>query len=643
MPLGEERGQAVLAVCGGEAIPQTYKTDVPANVAVDDLENVLMLRESGESVAFDLWESESYVGGVPIEDSPAGEPQDPGDDHRVWRLSIYRTGSPITLTDVLPRLQHMGVDVVDEHPYEFEAAEPFWIYDFGLRRSSVGADASARTTASVASVKDLVQDALTALWHGDVEDDGFNALVLDGHLTWRQVVVLRAYAKYLRQAGSTFSQNYVERVLRSNITITRLLVRLFESRFDPERQQGEAERSEAITEEIRGELDEVESLDQDRILRAYWGLIQATLRTNYFAEPATPRPPAPYLVVKLDAQQVPDLPAPRPEFELFVYSPRFEAVHLRFAGVARGGLRWSDRREDFRTEILGLAKAQEVKNSVIVPSGSKGGFVCKQLPDPSDREAYQGEVLACYRTFISAMLDVTDNIEASRVVPPARVVRRDGDDAYLVVAADKGTATFSDTANEIAKSRGFWLGDAFASGGSEGYDHKKMGITARGAWESVKFHFQTMGIDVDTERLHRGRDRRHVRRRVRQRHAAFPAHQARGRVRSPARVPGSQPRPGGQLRRAAAAVRPAPLLLGGLRSRADLRGRRRVAADREVGAGLAAGPGGARPRGRRDRDAAGRADLRGAAGPGRSAVERRHRYLRQGDEPDPGGRGRPGQ
>jgi glutamate dehydrogenase len=502
--LGEERAQTLLAMCDGECIPQTYKADVPPSAAVDDLDKILQLRESGQSIAFDLWESEGYVGGVPIDDgpacdAPAGEPAASAEgSHRVWRLSIYRTGSRITLTDVLPRLQHMGVEVVDEHPYEFAAAEPFWIYDFGLRKSSTAAaEAASRVPSSLASVKELLQDALDALWHGDVEDDGFNALVLDGHLTWRQVVVLRAYAKYLRQAASTFSQNYIERVLRSNITVTRLLVRLFESRFDPDRQTGAAERSEAITEEIRGELDEVASLDQDRILRAYWGLIQATLRTNYFAEPSPPRPQAPYLVVKLDAAQVPDLPAPRPAFELFVYSPRFEAVHLRFAGVARGGLRWSDRREDFRTEILGLAKAQEVKNSVIVPSGAKGGFVCKQLPDPGDREAYQGEVLACYRSFISAMLDVTDNLDAGRVVPPARVVRRDGDDVYLVVAADKGTATFSDTANEIAKGRGFWLGDAFASGGSEGYDHKKMGITARGAWESVKFHFQTMGIDVD--------------------------------------------------------------------------------------------------------------------------------------------------
>jgi glutamate dehydrogenase len=499
--LGDERAAALLAMSSGDQIPETYKSDVPPSAAVDDLEKILRLRESGESVAFDMWESEGYVGGVPIDDAaaePAGAASRKAGSgkQRVWRLTIYRTGSPITLTDVLPRLQHMGVEVVDEHPYEFGAAEPFWIYDFGLRKSGT-VRAAARAASSVASVKDLVEDALTALWHGSVEDDGFNALVLDGHLTWRQVVVLRAYAKYLRQAGSTFSQSYIERALRSNITITRLLVRLFESRFDPDRQAGEAERSEAISEEIRGELDEVASLDEDRILRAYWGLIQATLRTNNFAEPASPRPAPPYFVVKLNAARVPDLPAPRPAFELFVYSPRFEAVHLRFADVARGGLRWSDRREDFRTEILGLAKAQEVKNSVIVPSGAKGGFVCKQLPDPRDREAYQGEVLTCYRWFISAMLDVTDNIEAGQVVPPPRVVRHDRDDAYLVVAADKGTATFSDTANEIAKSRGFWLGDAFASGGSEGYDHKKMGITARGAWESVRFHFQTMGIDVD--------------------------------------------------------------------------------------------------------------------------------------------------
>jgi NAD-specific glutamate dehydrogenase len=326
----------------------------------------------------------------------------------------------------------------------------------------------------------MLEGALAALWHGQIEDDGFNALVLDAHLTWRQVVVLRAYARYLRQIGTTFSQDYVQRVLRANVTVTRLLVRLFESRFDPDRQAGASERSEAMAEEIRGELDDVASLDQDRILRAYWGLILATVRTNYFQESATPQARLPYFVAKLDADKVPDLPAPRPRFELFVYSPRFEGVHLRFAAVARGGLRWSDRPEDFRTEVLGLAKAQEVKNSVIVPSGAKGGFVCKQLPGPADREAYLGEVLACYRMFISAMLDVTDNLDAGQGRPPLRVLRHEGDDPYLV-AADKGTATFSDTANEIAATYGFWLGDAFASGGSGAMTTRRW-ASPRGAW-----------------------------------------------------------------------------------------------------------------------------------------------------------------
>ena len=506
--LGEERAGELLSRWA-RAIPETYKADVPAAYAVGDLTRVRGMVESGAPVAFDLWEAESYSGGVPAEDTTH-----PADNRpRVWRLTIYRTGSPITLTDVLPRLQHLGVQVVDEHPYEFTAPglpTPFWIYDFGLRPSGGGSAAAAESPAQTpvgelphpGPVKALVEDALEALWRGQIEDDGFNALVLDAHLSWRQVMVLRAYAKYLRQAGTRFSHAYIERVLRSNTTVTRLLVRLFESRFDPARHTGQAERSEAIAEEIRGELDDVAVLDHDRVLRAYLALILATLRTNYFADQAAGHVPGlgeiPYLVVKLDAAAVPDLPAPRPKFELFVYSPRLEAVHLRFGAVARGGLRWSDRSEDFRTEILGLAKAQEVKNSVIVPSGAKGGFVCKRLPDAADRDAYQAEVLGCYRTFITAMLEVTDNLQAGRVVPPPGVIRYDGDDPYLVVAADKGTATFSDTANEIAQSHGYWLGDAFASGGSEGYDHKKMAITARGAWESVKFHFATLDLDVDT-------------------------------------------------------------------------------------------------------------------------------------------------
>ncbi|HEX9034937.1 MAG TPA: NAD-glutamate dehydrogenase, partial [Streptosporangiaceae bacterium] len=523
--LGEGPGRALLAEFG-DSISDTYKADVPAVAAISDLAKIQQMRQSGQDISFEMWESAGYVGGVPADhESTARDaatltglarPAEPdgraaaasaedGDGEapmrRVWRLTIHRTGSPITLTDVLPRLQHMGVQVVDEHPYEFPGARPFWIYDFGLRRESAAvAGPGGRTSpvprVSLASVAGQLEGALAALWNGEIEDDSFNTLVLDAGLTWRQVVVLRAYAKYLRQAGTTFSAGYIARVLRSNPVIARQLVRLFESRFDPDRTGGEAERSEALVEEITGELDEVASLDEDRILRAYLGLITATIRTNYFRGLHGSDERSSYLVFKLDDALVPDLPAPRPKFELFVYAPRFEGVHLRFADVARGGLRWSDRREDFRTEILGLAKAQEVKNSVIVPSGAKGGFVCKQLPDPADREAYQAEVLACYQMFISAMLDVTDNLRAGQVIPPDRVVRHDGDDPYLVVAADKGTATFSDTANEIALSRGFWLGDAFASGGSAGYDHKKMGITARGAWESVKFHFQTLGVDI---------------------------------------------------------------------------------------------------------------------------------------------------
>ena len=466
----------------GASIPETYKADVSAADAVDDLSTMLELRESGAEFAVRLVEHPER-----------------------WTLVVYRSGTPITLSDVLPQLQHMGLEVVDEHPYKFagnSSAGSFWIYEFGLRPPAAAASGGLRQ---------IFEDALTALWNGQTEDDGFNALVVTAGLTWREVTLLRACAKYLRQAGMRFSEDYVQRVLRSNGAITRLLIRLFESRFDPARQGGASERCEAITEEIRGQLDEVVSLDHDRILRSYLALIDATLRTNYYKSGgsggkfpqergvAGGRPRPRHLVLKLDPGSVPGLTSPRPKFEIFVHSPRLEAVHLRFGRVARGGLRWSDRLEDFRTEVLGLVKAQEVKNAVIVPSGAKGGFVCKRLPDSSDREAYQAEVLACYKTFIAAMLDVTDNIVGDKVVPPPGVVRRDGDDPYLVVAADKGTATFSDTANEIAARYGFWLGDAFASGGSEGYDHKKMGITARGAWESVKWHFAALGLNPDTD------------------------------------------------------------------------------------------------------------------------------------------------
>jgi glutamate dehydrogenase len=474
----DDLATAIVAQCGEErsgtlsrrysgAFPEGYKADFPARTAVADLVRLDRLTGDGE-ISINLY-----------------EPYDAAPGER--RLKLYRLGPPISLSHVLPLLQNMGVEVVDERPYEITPpdAPRRWIYDLGLRHdpSSVAADDK---------IKELFQDAFRAIWRGDVESDGFNALVLYAGLTWRQTMVLRAYARYLRQTGTTFSEGYIERVLRGNVTIGRLLVRLFESRFDPKHTGGRDERTAAIAEEAESALDEVASLDEDRILRALLSMIKATLRTNHYQD-------KPYLSLKFAPERIPDLPQPRPRFEIFVYSPRVEGVHLRFGSVARGGLRWSDRREDFRTEILGLAKAQAVKNTVIVPAGAKGGFVCKRLPDPSDREAYQAEGVACYRQFVSALLDVTDNLVKGQVEPPRSVVRHDGDDPYLVVAADKGTATFSDIANEIAAAYGFWLGDAFASGGSIGYDHKAMGITARGAWESVRYHFRSLGVDVQRE------------------------------------------------------------------------------------------------------------------------------------------------
>jgi len=359
------------------------------------------------------------------------------------------------------------------------------------------------------------------VWEGRAESDGFNALVLGGELTWRQVVILRAVAKYLRQTGSTFSQAYVEATLVANVSIAAQLVSLFETRLDPAypaavagtdaiHDSGRAAAEAVIVDAITGALENVASLDHDRIIRGFLGVIRATLRTNYYQRVGKSAGQSPalaggdagyksYLSIKLDPAKVPDLPAPRPMFEIWVYSPRVEGVHLRFGEVARGGLRWSDRREDFRTEVLGLGKAQMVKNAVIVPTGSKGGFFPKALPDPSvDRDAWLAEGIASYKLFISGLLDVTDNRIGAEVVAPESVVRHDGDDSYLVVAADKGTATFSDIANGVAQSYGYWLDDAFASGGSAGYDHKVMGITARGAWESVKRHFRETGIDVQS-------------------------------------------------------------------------------------------------------------------------------------------------
>ncbi len=356
----------------------------------------------------------------------------------------------------------MGVEVIDERPYDLLGLpRESHIYDFGLRYAK----------RLPASGRELFQDAVTAVWDGFNEIDGFNALVLAAGLTWRQATVLRAYAKYMRQGGTPFAQDYIEDALKQNVDITRYLVDLFEARFDPGRNgdlasdaEARVARCEELQSRISNALDDVVSLDHDRILRSYLTVLGATLRTNYFQVDGDGRP-KPYISFKIQPDKIPDLPEPRPKFEIFVYSPRVEGVHLRFGAVARGGLRWSDRRDDFRTEVLGLVKAQMVKNAVIVPVGAKGGFFCKQLPDPGDREAWMAEGVACYTTFISGLLDITDNLVADAAVPPRNVVRHDGDDSYLVVAADKGTATFSDIANGVAKDYGFWLGDAFASGG----------------------------------------------------------------------------------------------------------------------------------------------------------------------------------
>ncbi|MBJ7480322.1 NAD-glutamate dehydrogenase [Rhodococcus sp. (in: high G+C Gram-positive bacteria)] len=432
-----------------------------------------------------------------------------------WRFTLFVGGDGISLSQVLPVLQSLGVEVLDERPHVVQRLDGVqcWIYDFGLSvpadlRASVEVDLDAQvpletSTAPLTEVQKRFTAAFGAVWFGRAEADRFNELVLRAGMSWRQAVVLRAYAKYLRQATFPYSQFHIEGIALTHPQTAFALVQLFEAMFDPEKQDDI--RVAELDEQLRASIDEVLSLDADRILRGMFSLVKATLRTNYYVVDADDRS-RDYLSVKLDPSRISELPKPRPAFEIYVYSPEVEGVHLRFGAVARGGLRWSDRREDFRTEVLGLVKAQAVKNAVIVPVGAKGGFVVKNPPLPTgdpvaDRTATLETGKACYTTFISGLLDITDNVHAAtgEVVTPDRVVRKDDQDRYLVVAADKGTATFSDLANSVAAKYDFWLGDAFASGGSVGYDHKGMGITARGAWESVKRHFRELGVDTQTE------------------------------------------------------------------------------------------------------------------------------------------------
>ncbi len=413
-------------------------------------------------------------------------------DHAL-RLKLFHTEHTIALSDILPTLENMGMRVIGERPHEiiFKDGAVVWINDFDMLHKK-------NQIIDIDAIRDNFQDAFVNIWFKNAEDDGFNRLVISAGLSWHEVAVLRGYIKYLRQTGFNFSQEYIEQALTNHAEISKNLIELFKLRFSPEYSTDQRPDTKDLITEIEAELESVTSLDEDRILRRLLEIILATLRTNYFQK-TTEGQSKSYISFKFDPAAISDLPLPRPMFEIFVYSPRVEGVHLRGGKVARGGIRWSDRREDFRTEVLGLMKAQQVKNSVIVPVGAKGGFFPKQLPTAGDRDATMQEVIFCYSTFIRGLLDVTDNIIDGKIIPPQNVVRYDEDDSYLVVAADKGTATFSDIANGISKEYQFWLDDAFASGGSAGYDHKKMGITARGAWESVKRHFRELHLDPEND------------------------------------------------------------------------------------------------------------------------------------------------
>ena len=473
----EARGEEQGIRCArrfGKGFPASYLDQFNEHAAVFDISRVEQTLESGE-LALNLYR--------PLE-AEAGE----------LHFKIYNAGRAVSLSDILPMLENMGLRVNSEVPFAVRPKDrdsAVWIHDF----STEIADAEGL---DLSELRGKFHDAFARVWRGEMDNDGFNKLVLKAGLDARAVIVLRAYCKYLRQARIPFSQDYMEDTLARNPAIARLLVRLFMARFDPDAGDGSDQEAARIAKEIRSLLEEVGNLDEDRIIRRFLNVIESTVRTNYFQSAADGTPKS-YLSFKLNSQNIDELPLPRPFREISVYSPRVEGVHLRFGMVARGGLRWSDRREDFRTEILGLAKAQQVKNAVIVPVGSKGGFVVKHPPSPeAGREAFVNEGIACYQTFIRGLLDITDNLKAGGLVPPPRVRRHDGDDPYLVVAADKGTATFSDIANGVSADYGHWLDDAFASGGSAGYDHKKMAITARGAWESVKRHFREIGKDIQS-------------------------------------------------------------------------------------------------------------------------------------------------
>lgn len=469
---GEEDGNELYRYYS-KAFPASYRESFSSLIAMVDIGHLEKMIKNKMTLDMSLYQ--------PVEVS-----------EEVFRFKLFRETKSIILSDVVPMLENLGVKILSERPYKVRkrSGSSFWINDYKLSQNGF-------QIKNPLELKDKFQDAFRAVWDGRAENDGFNKLVLIGGLSWREISIIRAYYKYLWQAGIAFSQSYVEDALSRNINIVVKLVELFNARFSPS-ESVDVSQQKKIVSEIKEMLDDVKSLNEDTIIQRYIEVILATVRTNFYQKQENGSEKE-YLSLKFSSQDISFLPKPKPMFEIFVYSPRVEGVHLRGAKVARGGLRWSDRPEDFRTEILGLVKAQQVKNSVIVPLGAKGGFVVKDIEKFSSRDEKMQEVVACYQRFIRGLLDLTDNRVRGSIIKPDRLVPYDEDDSYLVVAADKGTATFSDIANEIAIEYGFWLGDAFASGGSAGYDHKKMGITARGAWESVKKHFLKFGVDTQSE------------------------------------------------------------------------------------------------------------------------------------------------
>jgi glutamate dehydrogenase len=477
---GEARGAELLERRRAQFSPG-YRGYFTPDDAVQDLEELERLAR--------------HEGGIALRARAYRKPEDA---HSALRLKLYLLGEVMPLSASLPIFENLGMRVIAEDPFPITFdTDDGWsreavVLDFLMERADQGA-------AALDDIKVPLEDAFHAIVLGDAESDGFNRLVISAGLAWRDVTILRAAARYLRQAAIPFSQEYMEQALARNPDIARFLVELFHTLNDPADAEKREARARLTQTRLDKALNDVPSLDDDRIIRRMRNLVANVVRTNFYQRDERGGP-KPVFAMKLDSQKLDELPAPRPLVEIFVYAPDVEGVHLRFGKVARGGIRWSDRREDFRTEVLGLVKAQQVKNAVIVPVGAKGGFYPKQLPVNATRDEVQAAGIAAYKRFINALLDVTDNLHPDgSVVPPPDCVRHDGDDPYLVVAADKGTATFSDIANGIAEGRGFWLGDAFASGGSHGYDHKKMGITARGAWEAVKRHFREMGRDIQKE------------------------------------------------------------------------------------------------------------------------------------------------